>query len=149
MTYKRLTRTVDLTGRSVRRAVVLDLVRHRGRTGTSCSSRPHEVGTDDWTTLPDANGHTQPAPATAARRGGWRPASVPRPLPERRLRTDRYHRRLARGPGESSGWQQWSIDLAAYAGKAVKNTGGTLNQPRQARPMPGRPLLVFTHLALR
>jgi immune inhibitor InhA-like protein len=81
------------------------------------------VGTDQWTTLPDANGHTQtgtgescpagwveqlhpflahymgPAPACAATgtTGAWNAAT-----------------------GSSEGWGQWSVDLSAYAGKQVE-----------------------------
>ncbi len=68
--YKRLTRTVDLTGE------------HSGelRFWTSYDIEPdwdflfveaHEVGTDNWTTLPDANGQTTHGDrATAAPRAG-------------------------------------------------------------------------------
>ena len=57
VSYKRLTRTVDLTGATTGQL----------RFFTSYDTEPdwdylfveaHEVGTDTWTTLPDANGHT-------------------------------------------------------------------------------------------
>jgi zinc carboxypeptidase len=77
-------------------------------------------GGDDWTTLPDANGHTttstaQSCPAgwvtlhphlahyqgancqPAGTTGAWNAAS-----------------------GNSAGWQQWSINLSAYAGETVE-----------------------------
>ena len=54
-----------------RRPHVLELVGHRARTGTTCSWRPAPPAASDWTTLPDANGHTRPPRrATAARPAG-------------------------------------------------------------------------------
>ena len=88
----------------------------------------HEVGTDDWTTLPDAkgghgHGHGRQLP-DARRRLGLAPASVPRALP------DGHGRRPARRPAPPAsgtprpatpnGWQDWKVDLAAYAGKKVE-----------------------------
>ena len=58
--YKRLTRTIDLTGVTAGQAAELSF-------WTSYNTEPdwdyvfvegHEVGQDDWTTLPDQNGHT-------------------------------------------------------------------------------------------
>ena len=90
----------------------------------------HTVGQDDWTTLPDANGHTSQStgpndPDLASCAGGLaRAASVARPLPDvrryRRMHADRDDRRVARGSGRSAGWEQWSIDLSRYAGRQVE-----------------------------
>ena len=83
----------------------------------------HTVGADDWTTLPDANGHTSadtgdPCPswlelhpflthyqadsgdgtcAPTGSSGTWNAAS-----------------------GSSDGYEQWSVDLSAYAGSEVE-----------------------------
>lgn len=84
----------------------------------------HTPGQDNWTTLPDANGHTTTAPGescaagwvdlhpqlahyqtwdgatactSAGTTGSWNAAS-----------------------GNSGGWQQWNIDLSAYAGQSVE-----------------------------
>ena len=119
VSYKRLTRTVDLTGASSGQL----------RFFTSYETEldwdylfveAHEVGTDTWTTLPDANGHTgtdtgQSCPA------GWH----------------ELHPFLAHYQGEdcsstgttgdwnaatgsSAGSEEWVIDLSAYAGKQVE-----------------------------
>ena len=80
----------------------------------------HTVGQDDWTTLPDLNGHTsqdtgQSCPAgwvalhpqlghyqgsdcsPAGTTGSWNAAT-----------------------GSSAGWQDWKVDLAPYAGHQVE-----------------------------
>ena len=80
-------------------------------------------GGNDWTTLPDANGHTTRRRARAARR-----------LADLHPQLDHYQtltgatRARPTGTtgtwnaasGNSGGWQQWSIDLSAYAGKTVE-----------------------------
>ena len=57
-------------------------------------------GGDDWTTLPDANGHTTHATGDSCPARLERAASAPRALPDprgrRHLHADRHHRRLAR-----------------------------------------------------
>jgi hypothetical protein len=116
--YKRLTRTVDLTGETTGNLSFQ----------TSFDTEPdwdyliveaHTVGQDDWTTLPDANGHTStdtgesctywnsihpfidhyqgPDCSPTGTTGTWNAAS-----------------------GKSNGWQGWSVDLSAYAGKQVE-----------------------------
>ena len=89
----------------------------------------HTVGLDNWTTLPDANGHTStstgqscPAPTSS----GWRTLHP---------WVDHYQTRnpatAACTPtgttgswnaasGDSSGWQQWSVNLGAYQGQQVE-----------------------------
>ena len=80
-----------------------------------------EVGTDTWTTLPDANGHTAQVTGDSCA-SGW---------------VDQLHPFLAHymndaceptgttgawnaASGASGGWTQWSVDLSAYAGKQVE-----------------------------
>ena len=75
-------------------------------------------GSDDWTTLPDANGNTTRRHGPVVPRGLARPASAARPLPD--VRRDRVHRHGTTGrwnaaTGNSGGWQQWDIDLSDYA----------------------------------
>jgi hypothetical protein len=97
----------------------------------------HHVGQDDWTTLPDQNGHT--TSSLAADRscpGGWSnpndAANVLHPF------LTHYQTFQPGGtctptgstgspPGQwnaanasSSGWQQWQIDLSPYAGSQVE-----------------------------
>ena len=85
-------------------------------------------GGDDWTTLPDAHGHTNQETGESCKgenSGGWRT-----------LHPQMDHYQTQNGPsacdptgttgawnaasGNSSGWQQWSIDLSAYAGQSVE-----------------------------
>jgi hypothetical protein len=84
----------------------------------------HTVGQDDWTTLPDANGHT----------GTDTGQSCPEGWHELHPWLARYQTVNDDGTcsptgtsgtwnaasGNSDGWQQWSIDLGAYAGKQVE-----------------------------
>jgi hypothetical protein len=81
-------------------------------------------GADDWTTLPDANGHTTQGTGDSCAEG-WR---------ELHPHLDHYQTHLPDGTctptgttgewhaatGNSNGWQQWSIDLSAYAGQTVE-----------------------------
>ncbi|MDF2704414.1 MAG: zinc carboxypeptidase [Nonomuraea muscovyensis] len=124
VSWKRLTKTIDLTGRSggdlsfwtsYDTEAEWDFLTVEART----------AGQDDWTTLPDANGHTSQATGSScdppSGGAGWR---VIHPF------TQRYQ-----GPGceptgtsgawhaasgNSAGWQQWKIDLTPYAGKRVE-----------------------------
>jgi hypothetical protein len=82
------------------------------------------AGGDDWTTLPDANGHTTQEPGDSCPEG-WR---------DLHPQMDRYQTLNADGTcsptgdggawnaasGNSGGWQEWSIDLSAYAGGTVE-----------------------------
>ncbi|MQA75641.1 MAG: zinc carboxypeptidase, partial [Solirubrobacterales bacterium] len=82
------------------------------------------AGGDDWTTLPDANGHTSQATGDSCPEG-WR---------ELHPQLDRYQTLNADGTcsptgttgewnaasGSSGGWQQWEIDLSDHAGETVE-----------------------------
>jgi hypothetical protein len=85
-------------------------------------------GGDDWTTLPDANGHTTQATGQScqqANSGGWRTLHP---------HLDHYQTQTGAttcnpsgttgawnaASGNSAGWQEWSINLNAYAGRTVE-----------------------------
>jgi hypothetical protein len=84
----------------------------------------HTVGQEDWTTLPDQNGHT----------GTGTGESCPEGWFEIHPFLEHYQTLNADGScsptgtsgswnaatGASGGWQQWSIDLSAYEGKQVE-----------------------------
>jgi hypothetical protein len=84
----------------------------------------HTVGQDDWTTLPDENGHT----------GTGTGESCPEGWFEIHPFLEHYQTVNADGScsptgttgswnaatGASGGWQQWSVDLGAYAGHDVE-----------------------------
>ncbi|GAB3141700.1 M14 family metallopeptidase [Micromonospora sonneratiae] len=118
--YKRLARTVDLTGATsgtLQFAASYDIERN----WDFMIVEARAVGTDNWTTLPDANGHTGTVTGESCR-SGW---------------VNRLHPFLAHyvgadcsptgttgswhaATGPSGGWQEWSVDLSGYAGKQVE-----------------------------
>jgi Zinc carboxypeptidase len=81
-------------------------------------------GGDDWTTLPDANGHTTTSTGQSCP-AGW---VTLHPHLDHYQTWNGVDACTATGTtgawnaasGNSSGWQQWSIDLTAYAGEAVE-----------------------------
>ena len=92
-------------------------------------------GGDDWTTLPDANGHTSDdtGPATPPDQGDL--ASCPAGWAELHPQLSHYQTETADGldctptgttgewnaaSGNSGGWQEWRIDLDEYAGETVE-----------------------------
>ena len=86
----------------------------------------HTVGQDDWTTLPDANAHTSQDTGESCP-AGWHDLH---PWLERyqTLNPDGTcspHGTAGNGQwhassGNSGGWQQWRIDLSAYAGRQIE-----------------------------
>jgi hypothetical protein len=139
--YKRLTRTVDLSGVSGTQPANLSF-------WTSFNTEAdwdfvfveaHTVGQNNWTTLPDQNGHTSQNTGSSCIEGnGWGAELHPH-----LANYQTYH---ANGPGNadntcdpfgtapdgsrlgewnaatgnSGGWQNWSIDLGAYRGQQVE-----------------------------
>ena len=82
-------------------------------------------GGDDWTTLPDANGHTTTATGDSCP-AGW--VELHPQLAHYQTWDEDDESCTATGTtgawnaasGNSAGWQQWSIDLSAYAGQTVE-----------------------------
>ncbi len=82
------------------------------------------AGEDDWTTLPDLNGHTGTSPGDSCA-AGWR---------ELHPQLDHYQTLNADGSctptgttgewnssnGNSGGWQEWEVDLSAWSGQTVE-----------------------------
>ncbi len=118
--YKRLSRTIDLTGAS---AASLDF-------STSYAIEAnwdymfvevHTVGQDDWTTLPDANGHTGTSTGDSCA-SGWAEELHPFLL---HYQDDACNPTGTTGAwnaatGASDGVEDWSIDLSAYAGSEIE-----------------------------
>jgi len=88
----------------------------------------HTVGQDNWTTLPDLNGHTSQATGESCQlgnSGGWRTLH---PF------LDHYQTQTGQttcspsgtsgdwwaASGNSGGWQQWTVDLGAFQGQDVE-----------------------------
>ncbi len=82
----------------------------------------HTVGEDDWTTLPDLNGHTSSDTGDSCP-AGWFELH---PWLERYQGPDCSGANPATGgawhaaEGSSHGWEQWRVDLSPYAGKQVE-----------------------------
>jgi hypothetical protein len=132
VTFKRLMRSIDLTGVAASDNPTLTF-------RTSYDTEPdwdfvfveaHTVGQDDWTTLPDANGHTSQStgpndPDLASCPAGWHELH---PWLARYQTFDGVGACTPTGTtgewnaasGRSAGWEEWEIDLSAYAGKQVE-----------------------------
>ena len=118
VSYKRLTRTVDLTGATTGELQFFTSYETESD-WDYLFVEAHEVGTDAWTTLPDDNGHTafgtgQSCPA------GWNDCTRCSTATRARLLAHRYHRHLECGDRPSAGSEEWVIDLSAYAGNQVE-----------------------------
>ncbi|HET6531935.1 MAG TPA: M14 family zinc carboxypeptidase [Actinoplanes sp.] len=119
--YKRLARTVDLSSATSARL--------RFNTSYDIETdwdylfvEAHPVGSDDWTTLPDANGHTQTGTGESCQSGitsihpflshyqGAAPGCEPTGT------TGEWHA----ATGTSNGWTEFDVDLSAYAGQQVE-----------------------------
>ena len=83
------------------------------------------AGTDEWTTLPDVNGHTSDSGGESCHDGtGWGEDLHPRLL---NYQTDAGTSCDPTGTtgtwnaatGSSGGWQEWEIDLSPYAGQTI------------------------------
>ncbi len=120
VSYKRLTRTIDLTGKSA--AELSFWTSYDIETDWDYMFvEAHTVGEDNWTTLPDGNGHTQQGTGDSCAEG-W----------------DELHPFLAHyqnpdtcapvgssgtwhaATGKSGGQQEWSVDLSQFAGEQVE-----------------------------
>ncbi|GAA1402606.1 M14 family metallopeptidase [Catellatospora coxensis] len=119
VSYKRLTRTVDLTGKTSGEL----------RFWSSYDTEPnwdfmfveaHPVGSDEWTTLPDTTGHTTQVTGDSCA-SGW---SDLHPFVAHYQGADcsptgtsgAWHALT----GPSGGWTELAFDLTAYAGKQVE-----------------------------
>jgi Zinc carboxypeptidase/Immune inhibitor A peptidase M6 len=135
--FKRLRREIDLTGKSsgeLSFRTSYDLENHWDYVFVEV----HEVGSDQWTTLPDANGHTTQDTGdscpTASPNSNWQS-----------LHPFLAHYQTITGPdscvptgttgawhastGNSNGWQDWKVDLTAYAGKRIEVSISVASDP--------------------
>jgi hypothetical protein len=122
ISYKRLTRTINVPagGASLSFWVSHDTEELWDHVFVEA----HTVGQDDWTTLPDLNGHTSTSTGDSCPEG-WR---------EIHPFLDHYQTLNAdntcsptgttgswnAASGNSGGWVQWSVDLSPYAGTQVE-----------------------------
>jgi hypothetical protein len=120
VSYKRLSRSVDLS------AATSGRLEFWASYDTEADwdyffVEAHEVGSDTWTTLPDANGHTTQGTGESCPEG-WVQQLHPflghymNASCEPTGTTGQWNA----ATGSSQGWTQWSVDLSAYAGKQVE-----------------------------
>ncbi len=119
VSYKRLTQTIDLTG------ATSGELRFFSSYDTETDwdflfVEAHPVGSDDWTTLPDANGHTAQSTGESCP-AGWDElhpfiTHYQGPACEPTGSTGDWNA----ATGSSQGWSEWSVDLSAYAGQQVE-----------------------------
>jgi hypothetical protein len=88
----------------------------------------HTIGQDNWTTLPDVNGHTSQNTGQSCLRSnssGWRTLH---PFLDHYQTQDSQTTCSPSGTtgawwassGNSGGWQEWKVDLGAFAGQQVE-----------------------------
>ncbi|MER6029151.1 M14 family zinc carboxypeptidase [Streptomyces sp. NPDC001851] len=124
--YKRLTRTIDLTGVSAaaKPALTTRMLWDTEPGYDHAVIEAHTVGADDWTTLPEAGGATKAAvPADCGQ--GFLVAEHPWLKHYLTLADKACTARGTTGSwnsltGSSGGWQRLTFDLSAYAGKSVE-----------------------------
>ncbi|MGI5453861.1 M14 family zinc carboxypeptidase [Streptomyces sp. CA-249302] len=124
--YKRLTRTIDLTGVTAADQPTLrsQLLWDTEPGYDNAIVEAHTVGADDWTTLPDKNGATSTAvPAECG--AGFYVGEHPWLKHYLTLTGNSCTASGTSGQwnaftGASSGWQQVNFDLSAYAGKQIE-----------------------------
>jgi hypothetical protein len=82
----------------------------------------HPVGTDDWTTLPDANGHTGTGTGVLCYGMGTHPflAHYVTPGADDACTPAGSTGTWNGATGRSDGYEAWSIDLSGYAGRSVE-----------------------------
>ncbi|WP_432099416.1 M14 family zinc carboxypeptidase [Streptomyces sp. WAC 04229] len=124
--YKRLTRTIDLTGVTAadRPTLRTQLLWDTERGYDHALVEAHTTGADDWTTLPEAGGATGTAvPAECG--AGFYIGGHPWLEHYLTLSDDGCTATGTTGQwnsltGASGGWRQVEFDLSAYAGKSVE-----------------------------
>jgi hypothetical protein len=138
--WKRLSRTVDLTGKAA--GDLSFKVSYDTEPGWDyLFVEAHTVGQDDWTTLPDANGHTDDDTGSSCNQ-----------IPLVELHPFIAHYQTYSGPaggtadpatctptgttgswnaatGNSGGFQDWSVDLSRFAGRQVEVSISYVSDP--------------------
>jgi len=118
--YQRLSKTVDLTAAKTA-DLNLWMSYDTEQDWDYVFVEAHEVGTDNWTTLPDRNGHTGTAAGESCAAG-----IADRLHPQLKHYFDKDCKPTGTTgswnavSGSSGGWQNWSLDLSGYAGKKVE-----------------------------
>ncbi|MPZ60624.1 MAG: hypothetical protein GEU93_04870 [Propionibacteriales bacterium] len=118
--YKRLTHQADLIGASSGE-LTFQVSAATEADWDFMFVEARTVGQDDWTTLPDANGHTSQDTGSSCA-AGWAEQIHPHLLHYVDAdcaptgSTGEWHA----FSGNSNGWQEWSVDLSQFAGQQVE-----------------------------
>ncbi|MFH9662693.1 M14 family zinc carboxypeptidase [Streptomyces sp. NPDC017248] len=133
--YKRLTRTLDLTGVTAadRPALSARLLWDTEPGYDHAVVEAHTVGADDWTTLPDSGGATRTAVPDECG-GGFLIGEHPWLKHYLTLAGNSCAASGTTGSwnsltGRSAGWQRVDFDLSAYAGKSVEVSLAYITDP--------------------
>jgi hypothetical protein len=128
VSYKRLVRPLDLSGVST--PTLTFRVSYDTEPGWDhVFVEVHTIGQDDWTTLPDLNGHTSQETGESCKAengpGGWRTLHPHLDHYQTQVGTDSCMPTGTTGAwnaasGRSAGWEEWRVDLSAYAGRQVE-----------------------------
>ena len=123
--YKRLTRTVDLTGKAsgaMKFQTSFDVEGDYDYVFVEART----TGQDDWTTLPDVNGNTDTDPGASCS-DGWATASGTHPFLSHYMSGSGATCTPTGSSGEwnaatgnSDGYQQWEVDLSEFADSQVE-----------------------------
>jgi hypothetical protein len=132
--YRRLTRTVDLTGVTAAQAPTLQAqLNYSTELGYDhVIVEAHTVGAEDWTTLPDKNGGTSnavPAECSAGFFVAQHPFLAHYLTVGNPCTASGTSGAWNSFTGESDGWQPVAFDLSAYAGKRVEISIAYVSDP--------------------
>lgn len=119
--YKRLTQTIGVPTTGANMSFWIDRNTEPGWDFVFVEA--HTVGQDDWTTLPDANGHT--TQDTGYGCPYWLTihpflAHYQTDMGDNTCTPNGTTGTWWAASGDSDGWEQWSVDLGAWAGQNVE-----------------------------
>jgi hypothetical protein len=128
--YKRLTHTIDVPAGGA--DLSFHVTRDTEPQWDFFFVEARTAGADDWTTLPDANGHSEPTTGALCAYG---PLTHPflahyvTPGADDACSPTGSTGSWSAASGRSAGYEQWSVDLSAWAGRRVEVSLSSVNDP--------------------
>jgi len=122
--YKRLARTIDVPAAGA--DLSFQIARSTEDSWDHVFVEAHHPGQDDWTTLPDKNGHTTQVPGNHCESENLEPHPFLRhylttpATPGGPCTSSGTTGQWWAASGTSDGYENWDVDLAAYAGGPVE-----------------------------
>ena len=121
--YKRLTRTIAVPAGGA--TLSFWITRDTEQNWDFAFVEAHTVGAENWTTLPDANGHTSSDTGNSCPFGGWQAihpflAHYQTDNGDGTCSATGTTGTWSAATGQSDGAEQWTVDLGAYAGTTVE-----------------------------